>query len=174
MIIENLSPEKCAAVLSANHTASLACVRDGRPYLVPISYAYSQGFIYSFSLEGQKTIWMRDNASVSLLVVDHGAGRAWKSVIVEGTFEEFPDDRYFEHERDVAWKALSKRADWWDPGSLKLAREGGSAPADYIYYSIRIDAMTGRVARDEAATEPQYPRTDIRARVTSPSLGASK
>ena len=119
MILDELSRADCEAVLSANHTASLACVRDGRPYVVPISYAFSVGFIYSFSLEGQKIAWMRGNPSVSLLLVDHGSGGTWKSVVVTGSFEAFTKAPYFDNENDFAWKALSNRAEWWNPGSLK-------------------------------------------------------
>lgn len=148
MILEQLTRAQCEALLSAHHGASLACVRDGRPYLVPVTYAFSGGVIYSFSLEGQKLQWMRANPSVSLLVVEHGPGATWQSVVVTGLFEEFTKDPYFEGDNDFAWKALSKQADWWNPGSLKPA--GHSQLGGYIYYCIRVDQMTGRAARAAA------------------------
>ena len=43
----------------------------------------------------------------------------WKSVLVSGSFEEFTKAPYFDNENDFAWKALSKRAGWWEPGSLQ-------------------------------------------------------
>jgi uncharacterized protein len=151
MIVENLSRSQCEAVLSVNHTADLACVRDNRPYVVPISYAFSGSSIYSFSLDGRKIAWMRENKFVSLLVVDHGYGGSWKSVVVSGIFEEFTDNAYFKWDNDFAWKALSKRPHWWDPGSLKPDGEPKSVPVHYIYYSIRIEALTGRSASNHSS-----------------------
>lgn len=149
MIIETLSPEDCAIVLAANHTAGLACARDGHPYVVPVSYAFSGGFIYSFSREGQKIEWMRGNPFVSLLVVDHDSGGTWKSVVVSGSFEEFTKAPYFDNENDFAWKALRRRTDWWGPGSLRPVGHEEAGTVSYIYYCIRIEEMTGRAARDE-------------------------
>lgn len=154
MIIETLSPKDCATILSANNSASLACAHDGRPYNVPISYAFADGSIYSFSPEGQKIDWMRSNSFVSLLVVDHGLGGTWKSVVVSGSFEEFTEAPCFDNETDFAWQVLSKRADWWNPGSFTLAPRPQSETVKYVYYCIRIDEMTGRAARDD--TQPTH------------------
>lgn len=149
MIIATLSPEECATILAANHTASLACVHDNRPYVVPITYAYANGFLYSFSREGQKLAWMRDNTSVSLLIVERGVHNRWKSVVVSGTFEEFSADPHFDYDNDFAWKALKTRADWWEPGSLKPGDADANATASYTYYCIHIVEVTGRSLQDE-------------------------
>lgn len=142
-------------MLSANHAASLACVHDNRPYVVPISYAFDRTFIYSFSREGKKLAFMTENKSISLHVVEHRSETEWKSVVVDGAFEEFTADPYFDHENDYAWKALQKRADWWEPGSLKPVDGMGTSPVAYIYYCIRIEAMTGRAARDDTSAIPR-------------------
>lgn len=150
MSLHELTRPQCEALLSAHHVASLSCVKDGRPYVVPVTYAFSGGVLYSFSREGQKLDWMRANPSVSLLVVEHGQGATWKSVVVTGSFEEFTKDPYFDGDNDFAWKALSKKADWWSPGSLKP--EGyPEVDAGYIYYCIHIEKITGRAMGDDAA-----------------------
>ena len=115
MSLQQLTLPQCETLLSAHHIASLSCVKDGRPYVVPVSYAFSGGFIYSFSREGQKLDWMRANPSVSLLVVDHGSGSTWNSVVVTGSFEEFTKDHYFDDDNDFAWKALEQAGGLVEP-----------------------------------------------------------
>ena len=67
-----------------------ACARDNRPYVVPITFAFADNNIYSFSLIGQKIEWMRKNPEVCVQVGDFREGREWKSVVAYGVFEELP------------------------------------------------------------------------------------
>ena len=68
---------------------------------------------------GKKIEFMRANPRVSVVVEEHGERRQWKSVIVDGTYEELPDEIGYKRSRDHAWSILSKYNDWWEPGALK-------------------------------------------------------
>jgi uncharacterized protein len=58
MWVRSLTVSECFDVLGAHRFAHLACAKEGRPYVVPIYYAYSEKALYAFSLPG--TIeWMR-------------------------------------------------------------------------------------------------------------------
>ena len=59
MIVKELTEQECANILTASSLGHLACVRDNRPYVVPITFAFADNCIYSFSLIGQKIEWMR-------------------------------------------------------------------------------------------------------------------
>jgi nitroimidazol reductase NimA-like FMN-containing flavoprotein (pyridoxamine 5'-phosphate oxidase superfamily) len=49
----------------------LGCARlDGRPYVVPIHYAYEEPDIYIFTTEGMKTEYLAANPEVCLQVED--------------------------------------------------------------------------------------------------------
>ena len=75
MIIKELTRQECAAILLESHLGHLACVNDNRPYVVPITFAFADNHIYSFSMVGQKVEWMRKNPQVCLQVDDFAKGR---------------------------------------------------------------------------------------------------
>ena len=103
MIIRTLSTPECTAVLGANRLARLACAKDGRPYVVPIHYAYDHNYLYAFSMPGKKIEWMRANPLVSVQVDDRGEGPSWRSVVLDGRYEELPDRIGHKLARDRAW-----------------------------------------------------------------------
>lgn len=153
MIVQEMMREDNIAVLSSQGLGRLACARDNRPYLVPFHYAFSDNHLYSFSMQGQKIDWMRENAQVCVQVDEIIANREWRSVIVYGLFEELPDTPQWQRDRDHAWSLLQQHANWWEPGSLKPSSPStavGSAP---VFYRIRIESMTGRHAREAAPSD---------------------
>lgn len=144
MIVKELTEQECAQTLMASSFGHLACAKDNSPYVVPITFAFADNSIYSFSLMGQKIDWMRRNPEICLQVDDFGQDRGWKSVIVYGWFEELPDRIGSKRERDRAWSLLSKDARWWEPGGLKPVTTAGAS--SHVFYRIRIDRLTGRQA----------------------------
>ena len=62
---------------------------------------------------------MRQNPKVCVITEEHSDGKQWKSVVVEGTYEELPDEIGHKRDRERAWSLLSKHVDWWQPGALK-------------------------------------------------------
>lgn len=149
MHIRSLSISECAALLEANRVGRLACARDGRPYVVPIHYAYADNHLYAFSMPGKKIEWMRANPPVSVVVEEHGQGREWKSVVVDGRYEELPDRIGHKHERDRAWSLLSQHVNWWEPGALKPTPLPVADHSNHVFFRILIDELSGREAREE-------------------------
>lgn len=147
MIIKEMSQEECTAVLTAARGGHLACAKDNRPYIVPITIAFAEHSIYSFSLPGQKIEWMRANPQVCVQVDDFGKGGAWKSVVVQGSYVELPDRIGSKLEREHAWSLLSTHANWWEPGGLKPLT--AAIPPEHLFYKIAIETMTGRQAVPE-------------------------
>lgn len=148
MWIGTLTPAECTAVLSAGHTAHLACTQAGRPYVVPIYYAYADSALYAFSIPGKKIEWMRANPLVSVLVQSRARGREWKSVIVDGRYEELPDRIGHKRQRDHAWSLLGKYSNWWEPGALKPVTPPATNEAQYIFFRIAIEEVSGREAKE--------------------------
>lgn len=149
MIIKELDKQQIQALLAANRLGRLACAKDCQPYLVPITYSLFDNYLYSFSMPGQKVDWMRINPKVCVQVDEFGEGRAWKSVIINGIFEELPDRIGFKHEREHAWSLLSKHANWWEPGGLKPVTPPMATISPHLFYRIAIEGMTGRQAIDD-------------------------
>jgi len=159
MNISEMTRPECISLLKSARLGRLACVRDNRPYVVPIHFAFGDNFIFSFSLPGKKVEWMRENPHICLQVDDVGGVHGWKSVVVEGLFEDLPKapalDSTFpasdqqlptsDHDRQFAWSLLQKHANWWEPGALKPG-EAQAGTGSHLFYQIRIETISGRQA----------------------------
>ena len=148
MWIRTLSGSECKAVLAAPRIAHLACTNNWRPYVVPIHYVYSDDAIYAFSLPGKKIEWMRYNPQICLLMEEKKQGRAWKSVVVDGRYEELPERIGHKQDREHAWSLLSEHANWWEPGSLKPEASPPSEPSPPVFFRVRIEQLSGREAKE--------------------------
>ena len=148
MWIRTLSESECKAILAAHRIAHLACTNNWRPYIVPIHYVYADDAIYAFSLPGKKIEWMRYNPQICLLMEEKKQGRAWKSVVVDGRYEELPERIGHKQDREHAWSLLSKHANWWEPGSLKPEASPPSEPSPPVFFRVRIEQLSGREAKE--------------------------
>lgn len=148
MHVRTLSAFECTEVLANNWDGILACAKDGQPYVVPVHYAFSDTYIYAFSMPGKKVDWMRANPLVSVFVEEKGSGREWRSVIAEGRYEELPDLVGHKVVRDHAWSVLSKHHDWWEPGALKPIEQPLSGHTPHIFFRILVNRITGREAKE--------------------------
>jgi len=146
MLVRTLSALECTKILTANRVGRLACAKDGQPYVVPFHYAHAAAHLYAFSMPGKKIDWMRANPLVSVQVDEPGQGRGWRSVVVDGRYEELPDRIGYKLERDHAWAVLSKYPDWWEPGALKPVVPPTAESAPHVFFRILIVQLSGRGA----------------------------
>jgi uncharacterized protein len=91
-MIQKLNGQEIEELLSKNVVGHIGCHANGLTYVVPISYAYDGQFIYCHTKEGLKVGLMRKNPSVCFQVDELKDIANWKSVIVQGTFEELKDE----------------------------------------------------------------------------------
>jgi nitroimidazol reductase NimA-like FMN-containing flavoprotein (pyridoxamine 5'-phosphate oxidase superfamily) len=126
---------------------------DDRLYVVPITYAYHDGCIYSFSSSGMKIEAMRKNPSVCFQVEQFHENGSWKSVIAWGTFEELTGT-----DRTDGMKLLFRRLEQdentaisplYQPPKEVLAPQAsqGMKEKDAVFYRIRITERTGKSSR---------------------------
>lgn len=146
MIIHEMTRAEIDAVLSESRLGRLACVKDNRPYVVPIHFAFAENHLYSFSLLGRKIEWMRMNPWVCVQVDQFSGKRTWRSVVVNGVFHELPEDPVMRFDRGHAWDLLRKRVDWWEPGGLKPSSQRSIRAPETIFYRIQIESSSGRQA----------------------------
>jgi len=146
MRVRTMSTLECTSLLTENRLGRLACAKDNQPYVVPIYFVYSANHLYAFSALGRKIEWMRANPLVSVVVEERGQGSEWKSVVVDGRYEELPDRIGTKVQRDHAWSLLSKHADWWQPGALKPVTPPVADRADYLFFRIAVAGLSGREA----------------------------
>lgn len=87
-----LSAKESIDLFEKKHFAHLACHHKNDLYLVPITYAFQDGTLYSHTGPGKKIEIMRKNPHVCIQVEDIENYFEWKSAIAWGDFEELHGD----------------------------------------------------------------------------------
>jgi len=64
MLIHEMTKDECRIALESVSIGTMACARDGQPYVVPTYFSYDGNHIYGVSMLGQKIEWMRANPLV--------------------------------------------------------------------------------------------------------------
>ena len=104
-MIGHLLRHEIEELLHTQMIGRLACHDKDYLYVVPISYAYEDDYIYCHSYEGRKLQIMRRNPGVCFQVDELHDMANWKSVIAWGEYEELLD----EDERNKALQILLRR-----------------------------------------------------------------
>ena len=87
-MIGAMTQEQIDRLLRSEMIGRIGCCFDAKVYVVPVTYAYDNGFIYAHSSEGRKVQMMRQNPNICFEVEQVANMSKWQSVIVQGTFEE--------------------------------------------------------------------------------------
>ncbi|MEO8348129.1 MAG: pyridoxamine 5'-phosphate oxidase family protein [Acidobacteriota bacterium] len=87
-MLGELTPREIEDLLRTEFTGRLGCHAEGRTYVVPITYAYKDGYVYCHSSEGLKLRLMRTNRVVCFEVDRVDDIGNWRSVIATGRYEE--------------------------------------------------------------------------------------
>ena len=146
-------------LLARSRLGRLACARDGQPYITPIHWAYDDNCLYSFSTLGQKITWMRANPLVCLEADELISPRDWATVIVFGTYEEFPDTPQHQSYRKRAYDLLQNRPLWWEPGYVKTVIHDKLRPMEPVYFRIHINEISGRCGIPNTVPDRQHSAT---------------
>lgn len=87
-----LTQEEIVELLRQSSIGRIGCTDGHRPYIVPVSYVYMDGFVLCHSRDGMKVQMMRNNPSVCFEVDEIRAYDRWSSVIAWGQYEELMED----------------------------------------------------------------------------------
>lgn len=151
-MLGKLSPEEINAVLRENSVGRIGC-RDGDTiYVVPVTYAFDGECIIAHSREGLKINLMRKNPAVCFEVDTMQNLSNWKSVILQGEYEELhsePDRHAAMHFFVSAIMHIEIGETARVPGlgdkSLRPSRPGEE---QFVIYRIRIKEKTGRFEKN--------------------------
>ena len=136
-MIKNLSQDKAREMLRKGRIARLACVSEGEPYVVPVSYVFDGENVLIHSLPGRKITAMRANPRVCLQIDEIADALNWTSVLAFGTYEEITSVQ----ERSRGMGILLTRFPQLTPVESVIANDAGT-PAPVVF-RIRIDRITG-------------------------------
>lgn len=143
MIIHDMSRQEIADMLSEINIGYLACSVDNKPYVVPLRFVHSGGYLYSLTSEGKKMELMRGNPNVCVNFSDtHGANK-WRSLVIAGVYEEIKQSASKETVYYHAYELLSSGPEWWEPAYVKTIIRGEERSLEPVYFRISIMETTG-------------------------------
>jgi len=138
-VIEELSPGEVDALLRDAVVGRVGCHVDGLTYVVPVIYAYDGDAIWVVTVEGQKTRMMRANPQVCFEVDEYAGPGSWRSVIVQGAYEELDGDGLAQATSLLAARFAGR-------GSGRRPSAGGRKA---VAFRIRVAEATGRAIRPQ-------------------------
>ena len=135
-MLTRLSEAEATKLLTRERVARLGCITEAGPYVVPISYYFADGCIYSHSLPGLKIDSLRNDPRACVQVDETESDIHWKSVLAFGTYEEVKPN-----ERSEIINKLMQRFTTLTPVESALANDAGPQPV--IVFRIRVKRITG-------------------------------
>jgi nitroimidazol reductase NimA-like FMN-containing flavoprotein (pyridoxamine 5'-phosphate oxidase superfamily) len=155
--ISDLSESEITGLLERVGFAHLGCCREGRPYVVPIHYGFSNGKIYIYTTEGKKSEVITENSYVCLQIEDVVDNRHWESVVIDGKAVTIDDDK----ERKEALGAVLAVNPTLTPAvSIHWMDEWVRENIEVIY-RIDILATSGRRSLARSSSPIMVPATGI-------------
>ena len=147
MHVKDMSRESSLSLLGHMRLGHIACTRGLQPYVTPFSFAYHEGYLYSFATVGQKIDWMRANPLVSVEVEHIVSVDEWQSVVIAGHFEELGETPESRDGRSVVHDLLAVNADWWRPDNVRTLNRADAPASAPVYFRIAIAEISGHESR---------------------------
>lgn len=141
--VEDIAPAEMHALLQRESFGHLGCARDGRPYVVPMNYAYDGKELYFFTTEGMKTQFIGTNPQVCFQVEEITDNTHWLSVMVIGKAERLT--RAEEMQR--AMKLITERNPSLTPAISATELDALGRAVHIALYRIIPELIDGRRTR---------------------------
>jgi nitroimidazol reductase NimA-like FMN-containing flavoprotein (pyridoxamine 5'-phosphate oxidase superfamily) len=146
-MIGHLTDIQIDQVLQRQLVGRIACAFENIPYIVPVTYTFDGKSIYGHSQLGKKIEWMRKNPRVCFEVEETDNLANWRTVIIEGTFEELASTE----EKNYALHLLKEKFAPLPTGEAAKELHSGPKPplvvekkARAILFKINPTEKTGR------------------------------
>jgi nitroimidazol reductase NimA-like FMN-containing flavoprotein (pyridoxamine 5'-phosphate oxidase superfamily) len=141
-VIAELNRAEIDDLLRAQVVGRVGCHAEGLTYVVPVIYAYDGESFYVYTVEGLKVRLMRANPRVCFEVDEYAGPGSWRSVIVQGTYEELDGDGLAQATALLAERFAGR-------GSGRRPSAGGREP---VAFRIRVAEATGRTVRPQRSS----------------------
>ncbi len=136
MILE-MSLNEIEVFAVSQKVGRVGCHVDGETYVVPVIYVWEAPCIYVYTTEGKKVDMMRENPRVCFEIDEYLSSGAWRSIIVQGTFEELREDDATRALRIISERITSNRT----TERHRDDRGEGRTPVAFRIHAIEV---TGR------------------------------
>ena len=138
--IEDMSREEMTALLLRIGFGHLGCIHHGRPYIVPMHYAYDSQDFYLFTTEGTKTEAIAENPEICLQVEEISNPSQWRSVMVNGRAERITD----EGEMERAMQLITESNPSLTPALNMTQLDTWGRANNVALYRVRPTVIDGR------------------------------
>ncbi|HEX8495292.1 MAG TPA: pyridoxamine 5'-phosphate oxidase family protein [Pyrinomonadaceae bacterium] len=138
--IEDMSQEEMRALLSKIGFGHLGCVHHGRPYIVPMHYAFDSQDFYLFTTEGTKTQAIAENPEVCLQVEEIQNPSEWRSVMVNGRAERITNPE----EMERAMQFITESNPSLTPALNLTQIDAWGRANNVVLYRVRPNIIDGR------------------------------
>ena len=138
--VEDMSPNEMHALLQREGFGHLGCARDGRPYVVPMHYAYDGKELYFFTTQGMKTQYIDTNPQVCFQVEEITGRTHWRSVMVIGRATEITNDE----EMQRGMKFITERNPSLTPAISATQLDSIGRAVDIALYRLTPEIIDGR------------------------------
>ncbi len=136
-MFSELPRDEALALIERNHIGRIAFTFHDRVDIEPISYVYSDEWLYARTSEGTKLTTVKHHPWVAFEVDEVTSRLEWQSVVARGTMyildPERDDSKLYEHAIDVLRSV--------DPDAFT---DADTTPFRRAVFRIHIDDITGR------------------------------
>lgn len=145
-MLGTMNDDQIRHVLQSEVIGRIGCITESKIYVVPITYAYHDDYLYCHSREGMKIEMMRKNPHVCFEVDTMENMANWRSVIAWGTYEELKTLE----DQERAMKILVDRvkplisSETVNPSSHMQIPHPIEKKMKAIPFRIKINEQTGR------------------------------
>lgn len=140
-MLRELTPEVTDHLLKSQFFGRIGCAADGQVLVLPVTYLYDGQAIYGQTREGAKTRLLRQNPTVCFEVDEVCSPLCWRSVVVQGVYEELQGEERLDAEQRLGPGRVAPIKITGDTLSGEMV---GTAPAPTVVYRIRILSKSGR------------------------------
>lgn len=138
-MLSDLTLAECEDLLLSQRLGRLAVREDDGVYLVPLQYAWADGYVYGHASPGKKIRLMRLWPRVAFQVDEIGMGECWRSVLVQGTYFELHTEEERTHARQVLLRAFGGHA-----GEVTFGHGHRTTLAEAILFRIVPYEVSGK------------------------------
>lgn len=138
--VEDMSQAEMSQLLERQSFGHLGCARDGRPYVVPMNYAFDGKDLFFVTTEGMKTHFIESNPEVCMQVEEVTDSAHWRSVMVIGRAEHLTNAEDVQH----AMQHILNRNPSLTPAISATSLDAWGRTVDVALYKITTEIMDGR------------------------------
>jgi nitroimidazol reductase NimA-like FMN-containing flavoprotein (pyridoxamine 5'-phosphate oxidase superfamily) len=149
-MLGDLNPDEVETLLSSEMIGRIGCSANGITYVVPITYAYEDGYIYGHSKEGMKIQMMRLNPMVCFEIDKMDDFENWQSVVTWGRYEELKGhDQKMGLQKIISRLAIRQSSETSKPHVPEDAYQNNAGPYKAIIYRIKLLEKSGKFEKHE-------------------------